>query len=1012
MNVSSWSIKNPIPAVMLFVFLTFAGLLSFKAMKIQNMPDVEIPVVLVTASLPGATPSQLETDVSRKLENSIANIAGIKHVRSTVEDGLVTIAAEFQLEKPLQEAVDDVRTAVSQVRADLPSDVRDPIVTRVNNSDQPLLGYTIASDTMDTEALSWFVDNTLTRQLLTLPGVSRVHRVGGVTREVHVDLDPIRLQSLGASAAEISRQLVQVQNENAGGRIDLGSGEQPIRTLATVKSAQELGLLDIALSNGQHIRLDQVATIKDTVAEPRSSAFFNGKPVVAFEITRGKGESDVSVGAEVKKAIEALKNKYPAIKIQEAYDNVKYTEDDYKQSMSLLYEGGFLAILVVWLFLRDARATFVSAIALPLSILPTFIGMYFFDFTLNGISLLALSLVIGILVDDAIVEVENIVRHLRMGKTPYQAAMEAANEIGLAVIATTFTLIAVFLPTAFMSGVVGRFFKQFGWTAALAVFASLVVARLLTPMMAAYMLKPTTTVHKDPFWMARYLRLVDWCITHRLRTMIAATIFFFASFALAITPWVPKEFIPANDASETQAKLELPPGSTLAQSQDAATLARSLLIKIPSIKSIYTAIGDEGDPRMVSLSVSLTPRGQRPKLQVVEDQMRKALEQLPGARINVGQGGNGAEYSLVLASDDAEALQATSLALEKGIRTIPGIGNISSTANLNRPEIAVHPDFARAAELGVTSAAIGQTLRVATLGDYDTNLPKLNLAERQIPIVVKLEDHARKDIDLLQRLSVPSTKGQPVMLGQVAKLEMSSGPSLIRRYDRARNVRIDIELSGLPLGDVMDAVKKLPAMQQLPPSVKLIQIGDAEAQGELVVGFVLAMLTGILCIYAVLVLLFKNFLQPITILCALPLAVVGAVLGLLIAQKSLSLPSFIGLVMLMGIATKNSILLVEYAIVAMRDHHLSRLDAIREACHKRARPIIMTTIAMGAGMLPVAIGLGSSDQSFRAPMAVAVIGGLLTSTVLSLLVIPAVYTYIDDLGIWFNRKMKKMRHQP
>jgi multidrug efflux pump subunit AcrB len=477
MNVSSWSIKNPIPAVMLFVLLTFGGMLSFKTMKVQNFPDIDLPTVSVSASLPGAAPAQLETEVARKLENAIATVQGLKHIYTKVQDGGVTLNAEFRLEKPVQEAVDDVRLAVSRVRADLPGDLRDPIVSKVDLAGQPVLAFTIASSRLDAEALSWFVDNDVSRKLLAVRGVGAVNRVGGVTREVRVALDPSRLQALGATAADISRQLKRVQVESAGGRTDLGGSEQPVRTLATVNSAHALGRLELALSDGRRIRLDQVATVSDTTAEPRSAALLDGQPVVGFEVARSRGESEVTVGAAVQAALAELKLQHPDLVLTEAFNFVKPVEEEYDGSMALLYEGAILAVLVVWLFLRDWRATFASAVALPLSVIPAFIGMQMLGFSINIVTLLALSLVIGILVDDAIVEVENIVRHLRMGKTPLQAAMEAADEIGLAVVATTFTLIAVFLPTAFMSGVAGKFFKQFGWTASLAVFASLVAAR-------------------------------------------------------------------------------------------------------------------------------------------------------------------------------------------------------------------------------------------------------------------------------------------------------------------------------------------------------------------------------------------------------------------------------------------------------------------------------------------------------------------------------------------------------
>ena len=1027
MNVSSWSIRNPIPAVMLFVLLSVAGFIAFGSMKVQNFPDLDLPTISVTASLPGAAPSQLETDVARKLENALAPLQGLKHITTKVQDGVVSITAEFRLEKPVQEAVDDVRSAIQGVRADLPSDLRDPIVQKINLAGTPVLAYTVRSTRMDDEALSWMVDNDITRKLLSLRGVGAVNRVGGVSREVRISLDVNRLQSLGITAAEVSRQLKQVQQEGSGGRMDLGVGEQPVRTLATVKTAQEVGRIELATSRGARVRLDQVATVTDCLADLRSAASLNDQAVVGFEVVRSRGESEVAVGRLVRQALSDFRVKNPDVEITEAFDFVTPVEEEYSGSLHLLYEGAMLAVLVVWLFLRDLRATFVSAVALPLSVIPAFIGMAYLGFSINVVTLLALSLVIGILVDDAIVEVENIVRHLRMGKSPYQAAMEAADEIGLAVIATTFTLIAVFLPTAFMAGIPGKFFKQFGWTASLAVFASLVVARVLTPMMAAYILKPIVTQEAEPRWLQRYMIWVAWCTRHRVITMFLATVFFVGSIMLV--PLLPKGFIPPDDNSQTQVYVELPPGSTLKQTQASAEQARQMLMQVQHVKSIYTTIGGGSagtDPfagggaaevRKATLTIQLSERGARPRKQAIENDIRTALQQLPGVRTKVGLGGSGEKYILVLTGEDAQALQSTAMAVEKDLRTIEGLGSIASTASLVRPEIAVRPDFAKAADLGVTSAAISDTLRVATLGDYDAQLPKLNLSQRQVSIVVRLEADARKDIATLERLMVPGARG-PVMLGQVAQVSMAGGPAVIDRYDRQRNINFEIELSGVPLGDVTEAVQKLPSIQNLPPGVRVVEVGDAEVMGELFASFGLAMLIGVLCIYIVLVLLFKGFLHPVTILAALPLSLGGAFVGLLLAQKSFSMPSLIGLIMLMGVATKNSILLVEYAIEARRgkpavDGHpavpgMNRWDALMDACHKRARPIIMTTIAMGAGMMPIAIGWGSADTSFRSPMAIAVIGGLMTSTVLSLLVIPVVFTYLDDLGLWSVRMYRRL----
>jgi multidrug efflux pump subunit AcrB len=1022
MNVSTWSIKNPIPAVMLFVLLTLAGVMAFKAMKVQNFPDLDLPTISVVASLPGAAPAQMETEVARKLENALASIQGLRHVTTKVQDGAVTLTAEFRLEKPVQEALDEVRSAVAQVRSELPADVRDPVVNKINLAGAPVLAFTIASTQFDDEALSYFVDDTITKKLLGVRGVGAIARVGGVSREISIELDPAKLQALNASATDVTRQLRLVQMEAAGGRTDLGGSEQPIRTLATVKSAQELAALPIALggtsAGSRSVRLGELASVRDTVAEPRAAALLNGKPVVGFEVSRSKGASEVEVGAAVQKVLADLKAANPHISLTEAFNFVEPVEEEYNASLTMLVEGALLAVLVVWLFLRDWRATFVSAVALPLSVIPAFIGMYFWGFSINVVTLLALSLVIGILVDDAIVEVENIVRHMRMGKSPLDAAREAADEIGLAVIATTFTLIAVFLPTAFMSGIAGKFFKQFGWTAVFAVFASLVVARVLTPMMAAYILKPSKHVAKDSQIMRWYMGAAAWCLKHRLLTVVAAGVFFAGSISLI--PLLPTGFIPPDDNSQTQVYLELPPGASLQQTTATAEAARVLLAQVPEIRSVYTTIGGGAagsDPfapqgaaetRKATLTILLTKRGERVRKQPIEQRMREVLSELPGVRTKIGLGGSGEKYILVLTGDDAQALQTAALAVEKDLRTIPGLGSIVSSASLIRPEIAVRPDFAKAADMGVSSSAIAETLRIATVGDYDTALPKLNLSERQVPIVVRLAPQARQDLGVLERLMVSGLKG-PVMLGQVASFEGTGGPAVIDRYDRARNVNFEIELSGAALGDVTAAVDKLPSITGLPAGVKKVEVGDAEVMGELFASFGLAMLTGVLCIYIVLVLLFKDFLHPVTILAALPLSLGGAFVGLLVADKAFSMPSLIGLIMLMGVATKNSILLVEYAIVARRDHGMNRFDALLDACHKRAQPIVMTTIAMGAGMLPIAASWGASDGSFRSPMAVAVIGGLITSTFLSLLVIPVVFTYVDDIEHLISRVANRLR---
>ncbi|WP_197328788.1 efflux RND transporter permease subunit [Ralstonia syzygii] len=957
MNFSAWAIRKPIPSILLFILITVAGLVSFRMRSIQNFPDVDFPAVSVTATLPGATPSQMETEVTRKIEDSIASIGAIKHISSTINDGSSTTLVEFQLEKDVQEAVNDVRDAVSRIRAQLPSDVQEPVIARVTFASMPVLTYAVEATDMDAEDLSWYVDNTVNKRLLSVRGVAKVTRQGGADREVRVQLDPVRLQALNVTAAEISVQLRGMQQEAPGGRGNIGGQEQAVRTLGTVKSARELAQMDIPLSDGRRIRLSDVADVRDTAAEPRQMALLDGKPVVSFQVFRSRGASEISVAEDVRAAIARLQAERPNVRVTEVYNLVKPVSDAYRASMHALYEGAILAVLVVWLFLRDWRATF-------------------------------------------------------------EAALEAAQEIGLAVIATSLTLVAVFLPTAFMGGISGKFFKQFGWTASIAVLASLLVARLLTPMMAAYMLKPRHEPNRDGWIMTHYLRAARWCLAHPWRTSGMAAAFLAAS--VAIIGLIPATFLPPEDWAQLQMTVEMPPGSTIAQTREATERVRQVVRTHKDVRQVYAAIGSgvmagvpgssSGEVRTGTLTISLTSRHERHiSQQQVQRELRERLESVPGVRISFGAVGSGEQLQIVLTGDDPTTLQQAARDVMRDLRTVPGLGAITSSASLLRPEIVIRPDFARAAQQGVTAAAIGQAVRVATAGDYDVNLPRLNLPERQIYIRVELDPKARHQIDTIRQLRVPGRNGA-VPLENIADIALSSGPAQIDRFDRSRNVTISVGLEGGALGDVNQAVEALPSIRKLPPGVHRIASGDVEGMQELFGGFILAMFAGVLCVYTVLVLLFHDFTQPVTILAALPLSVGGAFGLLALFGFSLSLPALIGLLMLMGIVTKNSILLVEYAIVAQRDLGMPRTEALIDACHKRARAIVMTKMAMTAGMVPMALGL-EGDAGFRAPMAVAVIGGLLTSTLLSLLVVPVVFEKVDDLNAWVLRRLPGVRYR-
>ncbi|MBB2708465.1 efflux RND transporter permease subunit (plasmid) [Rhizobium sophoriradicis] len=1016
MNFSSWSIRNPVPAILLFVMLTVGGLLAFKQLPIQNFPDMDLPTINVTATLEGAAPTQLETEVARKIEDGLAALSYLDHITTTITDGTVSIKVSFKLEKDSETALNEVRNAVDSVKGDLPAQMETPSVSKVTVQSSPLVTYAVRSTALNETELSWFVDNDLTKALLSVSGVGQVNRIGGIDREVHVDLDPATMASLGVTAATVSSQLKAVQTDTSGGLGEIGGTRQTLRTLGALPSVEALTGLKIPLANGQQVRLDDVASVTDSFAERSSMAYLDGKPVIAVEIKRSNGFSDSGVAADVDQAVKAFAAKHSNVEIDEAYSTIGPIIGNYDGSMHMLYEGAILAIIVVWLFLRDWRATILSAVALPLSVIPTFLVMYFAGFSLNIVTLLALSLVVGILVDDAIVEIENIARHLQMGKRPIDAALEAANEIGLAVIATTFTLVSVFLPTAFMSGIPGLIFRQFGITAAVAVLASLVVARLLTPMMAAYFMKAHPTEEKDGRIMHAYISIVKAAMNRR-KTTVAVTAVVVA-LSLATIPLLKSGFLPASDDARTQITLTMQPGATIEQTDATARKAADIVGKLPDVTHVFSAVGSTSsgggpdasttsDVGSATIVAVLPPIDERDRKQSqIENNIRQALSVLPGVRVEVGGGGNGTKLEITLASDDANVLDSASTALEEQLRSLQGIGAVTSTAARQAPEIQITPDFARSAALGVTSSAIAEVARVATNGEYSSDLPKLNLPQRQIPIVVRFAPETRTNLDDIKNMRVAGTNGN-VDLGSIADVKIGGSPSEIDRIDRMRNVTLSVELNGRILGDVNREAQALPALQHLPAGVTLVEQGELQRSSELFQSFALAMAIGVFCIYAVLVLLFHDFLQPLTLLMALPLSLGGALLPLVLTGTSFSMPAVIGLLMLMGVVTKNSILLIEYAIMS-RQRGMTRFDALLDACHKRARPIVMTTIAMASGMLPAALSLMGGDSSFRQPMAIVVIGGVVMSTLLSLIVIPVIFTFVDDFEQILKRVLRRL----
>ncbi len=803
MNFATWSIHNPIPSILLFIMLTLAGVYGFKNLPIQNLPDIELPTAVVSITLPGAAPAQLETEVARKVEDSIATVSGIKHISTSISDGAVAITIQFVLEKPLSDALIETKDAVDHVRADLPTDVLPPTVSAVRVGGQPLMTFTISSTRMDEESLSWFVDDTVSKTLLAQPGVGKFDRVGGVSREIRVDVDPARLAAMGATAADVSRALKQVQRESSGGRAQLGALEQSVRTIGTVTRASDLDALPVTLANTRDLRLDQIATVHDTSAERTQAALLDGKPVVGFRVYRALGSDETDVAKFTNAALETLKSRHPDLDVTPINNTVDYTLAQYRGSMHMLYEGAILAVIVVWFFLRDWRATLISATALPLSIIPTFAAMHWFGFSLNTLTLLAQAVVVGILVDDAIVEVENIVRHKKMGKSVLKATEEAVDEIALAVIATTFTLVVVFLPTSLMGGVSGLFFKQFGWTVVISVLASLLVARLLTPVMAVYFLKSENHVDTpDGPIMTRYIGAVRWCIARRKTTIGLATVFLLV--CLGLVTRLSSGFVPAGDIGFTTISLELPPGSTMDDTLAAAEKTRLAVADVKGIQHVFSTVGvaqagggpqqpQAGEVRKASVMLTLKPRGERPKQGEIEKAARRALATVPGARFTIGMG-SGAKMSILLSSDNALALKQAAHALENDLRGMGGLSNISSTATLQRPEITIRPNFARAAELGVTTTDIADTVRIATAGDFDQQVAKLNLDTRQVYIRVRMPDNARQDIEAIANLRVPA-RGGLTALSTVADITTGTGPAQIDRYDRHRFVTIGADLA-------------------------------------------------------------------------------------------------------------------------------------------------------------------------------------------------------------------------
>lgn len=1022
-NISGWAIRNPVATIVIFLLLTVAGIVAYPYLRINNSPDIDLPAVVVSVVQQGAAPSELETQVTRRVEDAMAGLGDVKRISSTVVDGSSTTVIEFVLGKNIDRATNDVRDKIAQIRGDLPAGIRDPVITRIEATGGAIVTFTIASPRMTVSELSWFVDDVVARAMLSVSGVAQVNRVGGVEREIRVALRPERLVALGITANQVNAQLREQNINLAGGRGTIGAGEQSIRTLGAAVTVADLRERRIILSNGRFARLGDIADVEDATAEVRTAARLDGRPVVAFEILRTRDSSELRVAEGAMARARQVMAEHPEVTITTVTTTVTFVKAGFHAAVEALLIGALLAMFVVYLFLRDWRATVMASIAMPLSLIPTFFVMYLLGFSLNNVTLLGLTLVVGVLVDDAIVEIENIIRHIRQnpGISVYRAALDASGEIGLAVVATTAAILAVFVPVAFMPGIPGQFFRQFGLTVAAAVVFSLVVARLLTPLLGAYFLKPHNAPEPPDSWLAtRYYALLAWCLRHRRITLLGGVGFF--ALSIALVPLIPQDFVPGADRGRSSIALELAPGASLADTEQVVQQATRILKARPEVVSVFASMGTSntgvggpglgsttraGDPRTANLIVTLIPRAERGITQVqFEAAVRPALNLIPGVRVRFGADGqSGSRLQITLVGADSQALADAARTLEAQMRGLPQLAGARSTASLARPELQITTMADRAAELGISPAAIGATARIATIGDVDQALPRFTLADRQIPIRVMLDERARAEPEALRGLRVEGRAGIMVPLESVAEIGHGAGPAQIDRLSRQRRATVEAELNGLPLGDAVRLVNALPIMRALPPGVREQATGDKEVMAELFGGFAIALGTGVLLVYLVLVLLFGGFLQPLTIMTALPLALGGAMMALLITQKALGVSAVIGVLMLMGIVAKNSILLVEYAIMIRRDDGLGREAAIKEAARKRARPIVMTTIAMVAGMAHIAAGIGA-DSEFRAPMALVVIGGLVTSTLLSLIFVPVCYIYVDRLESWIARRFR------
>ncbi|MEL6603415.1 MAG: efflux RND transporter permease subunit [Cyanobacteria bacterium J06614_10] len=1028
-NTSSWSIRRPVPTLVLFLVLILMGITSFFQLGIDANPNIALPIITISTTYPGAGPQELETQFTQKVEDAVAGLGDVTEIYSGISDGSAYTNVRFDLSADTDKSMDAVRDAMDRIRQDLAPYAETMTIQQMRYDDGAVLTYAIRSETQSIGELSDFVDRTIQPALMAVKGVEEVRRVGGVDREIRVDLDPLQLEAYSISAAQVNQQIAAFNENLPGGRSQVSGQEQTIRALGRfpgiTAGLQALQNLSIVLPSGRSVPLETLATVSDGFAEVRQAATVDNQPVVSFSIFRSNGSLLVDVEDGVTKAIASLQSTLPPkTDLQLVFTRATDIREAYKASIEALLLGSILAVIVVGCFLRNWRTTLITAAALPLSIIPTFIVIRALGYSLNSMTLLALTLAVGNLVDDAIVEIENVERHIAMGKTPTRAALDSSAEVGLAVITTTATVVAVFIPVAFMGGIPGQFFQPFGVTVAVSTLFSTLVARFITPLLASRLLLPAASpntsaiqpalqtsngsapvAQNTPQKLTAYERLLRTALRHRLVTMMLAIAIFIAS--LSLIPHIPTGLSGASNTDLSHLAVELPSGTRFQQTQQATQQLTTQLKTHPAVASIYVS-QNVADAEYV---IQLKPKSERDfSRQAFEQQVRELLLSYPDLRFTFdsqGLGNSEKALTIILKGADPTLLNQTAADLAQQMKALPGLVEVSTSNGLTKPELLIIPNAQQATDLGVSLREIATTAALATLGDTDTNLATLDAGDRQIPIRTRLAPEFRSDLTALANLSVMGSQ-QLVPLSAVADISLGGGPADIRRFDRTRQVTIAANLQNISLGQALDSVYNLPTLKQLPAGITEQTAGDADILQDVFQRFTFALGTAIIMIYAVLVLLYNSFIYPLAVMSSLPLGIGGTFIALMLTQKPLDLYSLIGIVLLMGLVTKNAILLVDCALQA-QERGLSLKQAVIESGITRMRPILMTSISTVSGMVPIALELGAGGE-VRSPMAIAVIGGFSTATLLTLIVVPVCFTYIAGLQQrlaalpnWLNR---------